>query len=63
MDKNSLDDIETVSVLVQFKNGDAHQVLTSKEMKHLMLRMLIDPDTNTLMLSEAIEPVQFIIKK
>lgn len=60
--KDTIDDIETVAVLVQFKNGDAHQVLASKEMKKVMLHMLVS-EKGTLSLSEAIEPVQFKAKQ
>jgi hypothetical protein len=57
----SFDEIETIVILVQLKNGSAHQVLTSKENK-VALRMIAIQD-ESLKLDKEIMPVVFTIKK
>jgi hypothetical protein len=52
---------ETIVILVQLKNGSAHQVLTSKENK-VALRMIAIQD-ESLKLDKEIMPVVFTIKK
>jgi hypothetical protein len=56
----SFDEIETIVILVQLKNGSAHQVLTSKENK-VALRMIAIQD-ESLKLDKEIMPVVFTIK-
>jgi hypothetical protein len=58
----SFDEIETIVILVQLKNGSAHQVLTSKENKEVALRIIAAED-GTLKLDQEIMPVVFEIKK
>jgi hypothetical protein len=57
----SFDEIETIVILVQLKNGSAHQVLTSKENKEVALRIAIQDES--LKLDKEIMPVVFTIKK
>jgi hypothetical protein len=58
----SFDEIETIVILVQLKNGSAHQVLTSKENKEVALRMIAIQD-ESLKLDKEIMPVVFTTKK
>jgi len=55
------DDIEHVAILVQLKNGEAHQVLSTPENKQIMLSLLAKMDDG-LKLSKEIESVTFKIK-
>lgn len=54
-----LSDIKIVAILVEMENGNAHQVLTSKENKDILIRLLANMDGGTLRLSEEIMPVKF----
>lgn len=56
------DDIKTVVIIVEFNNGNAHQVLTTKENKKILIGLLATMD-NGLKLSETLEPVTFTIAK
>jgi hypothetical protein len=51
----SFDEIETIVILVQLKNGSAHQVLTSKENKEGMIAI----QDESLKLDKEIMPVVF----
>ena len=53
-----LDDIELIAIMVQLKNGEAHQVLAKKEDKYLAL-MLLGQMGGGLKLSNEIEPMTF----
>lgn len=52
-----IDDIKTILICVEFKNGNAHQVLSTHEHKKLMLSILSGMDDG-LKVSEEIEPFQ-----
>ena len=52
------DDIEKVVIIVEFNNGNAHQVLTTKENKKILIGLLATMD-NGLKLSGTLEPVAF----
>lgn len=56
----TIDDIETIAILVQIK-GNSHQVLTTKENKEVLLRMLSSLDGG-LKLDTALAPVEFVKK-
>jgi len=49
-------DIKTVLILVEFENGNAHQVLATKEHKKIMIDLLATM-SGGLKLSEEIEPL------
>lgn len=50
--------ITTIAILVELDNGNAHQVLASKEMKEIILNFLTQED-GKLRLSDRIEPITF----
>jgi len=54
----NLEDIEAVVMIVQFKDGSAHQVLTTKENKQFAVQMIASSD-GKLTLDKAIAPVIF----
>lgn len=56
-----IDDIELVAIIVQFKDGNAHQVLASNENKQIYLRMLATME-GSLKLTKEILPVEFTLK-
>jgi hypothetical protein len=39
-----IEDIESILIIVQFKDGNAHQVLTSKENKEVAIHMIAAAD-------------------
>lgn len=49
--------INKILVLVELENGDAHQVLASKEQKEICVRLLKSED-GVLRLSEKIKPIR-----
>ena len=53
-----LNDIELIAIIVQLKNGEAHQVLAKKGDKYLAL-MLLGQMGDGLKLSNEIEPMTF----
>jgi hypothetical protein len=55
----SFEDFEKIVIVVQLKNGCAHQVLSTSDNKIILLKMLSKMD-GTLNLSKEIEP--FILK-
>lgn len=57
-----LNDIECIVILVQLKNGNAHQVLTTKENKEIALNIIAASD-GKLCLDEELEPITFKTKK
>ena len=54
----TMDDIEKIVVIVQLKNGSAHQVLTTKENKRIALQIINLAD-NGLKLDKEIMPMTF----
>lgn len=56
-----MSDIETVLIIVQFKNGSAHQVLTTKENKEIAVQMIALAD-NGLKLDKELMPVELETK-
>ncbi len=57
----SIDDIDLIAVIIQFKDGNAHQVLASKENKEIMLRLLAHSE-GSLKLDKELMPVRFEYK-
>lgn len=55
--------IKTIAVLVELENGNAHQLLATKEQKITALHFLKNEETGYLQLSEEIEPIEFKSKK
>jgi len=53
-----IEDIEVIVMIVQFKDGSAHQVLTTKENKKFALQMIASAD-GKLTLDKALAPVIF----
>lgn len=51
-------DFKTIAILVELEDGSAHQVLATKENKHLVIDMLSTMEGG-LKISERIEPVTF----
>lgn len=62
MSEITYEDVNTIAIFIQLKNGNAHQVLASKENKHLALTLLAKLESG-LKLTTEIEPVQFKLKK
>lgn len=56
------DDIEMVVIIVQFKDGSAHQVLTTKENKEIAVQMIALADQG-LKLDKELMPMTFEFKK
>lgn len=54
-------EINRIVVLVEFKDGSVHQVLTTKEKKELMIGMLTN-DKGALQVTAEIEPFEFQFK-
>lgn len=54
--EKTIDDIETVLIIVQFKDGSAHQVLTTKEHKEIAVRIIAQAD-NGLKLDKELAPM------
>jgi len=57
----NLNDIETVVIIVQFKDGSAHQVLTTKENKQIAVSLIAEMD-GRLVLDKELLPVTFEYK-
>ena len=55
-------DIKTILILVEFEDGNAHQVLSTKEHKKMAIDFIATLD-GTLKLSDEIEPLTLEIKK
>ena len=55
------EDIETVVIIVAFKDGSAHQVLSTKENKSLALNLLTRLD-GKLSLDKELHPIEFKTK-
>ena len=53
-----IDDIEVIVMIVQFKDGSAHQFLTSKENKKIALQIIASAD-GKLTLDKELAPVIF----
>lgn len=51
-----IEDIEIIFLAVQLKDGSAHQVLTSKQNKEILLQVLAGMDGN-IKLDKEIEPI------
>lgn len=58
-----LEDIDTIVILVQLKNGNAHQVLTTKENKKIALQIITASDGGKLALDKELMPITFETKK
>jgi hypothetical protein len=56
--KMEIEDIEVIVMIVQFKDGSAHQVLTTKENKRIALNIVASAD-GKLTLDKALAPVIF----
>lgn len=56
------EEIESIAVLIQLKNGSAHQVLSTDEAKRIALLTLVRAGSGTLQVSNEIEPVTFTPK-
>jgi hypothetical protein len=52
------DDIETIAILVQTKEGAAHQVFANKELKEIFLRLLVG-ENGDLNISKELKPITF----
>lgn len=57
-----LNDIEVIVILVQLKNGNAHQVLTTKENKEIALQIIAAND-GKLSLDKELAPITFKTKE
>jgi hypothetical protein len=53
--------IKKILVLAEFENGDAHQVLASKEQKEICVHLLKSED-GVLRLSKKIKPIRLELK-
>lgn len=58
-----MEQIEKILVLVELKNGNVHQVLTSKDRKTIALKMMESEKHGKIMLSEEIEPIELQFKE
>jgi len=56
-----IEDIEVIVMIVQFKDGSAHQVLTTKENKRVALQIIANAD-GKLTLDKELAPVIFEYK-
>lgn len=56
-----IDDITTIAIIVEI-NGNAHQIMSTKENKALMLNMLARMDGG-LKLSTEMEPIEFVYRE
>ena len=54
----NLTDISKIVILVELKNGNAHQVLTSKENKEFALQLIATAD-GKLSLDKELAPIEF----
>lgn len=54
--QQTTDDIETILIIVQFKDGSAHQVLTTKENKKIAVQMIALADQG-LKLDKELAPI------
>ena len=54
----NLTDISQIVILVELKNGNAYQVLTSKENKEIALQIIATAD-GALRLDKELEPIEF----
>ena len=54
----NLTDISKIVILVELKNRNAHQVLTSKENKEFALQLIATAD-GKLSLDKELEPIEF----
>ena len=57
----NIEDIEVIVVIVQFKNGSAHQVLTTKENKKIALQLIANAD-GKLSVDKELMPIEFVCK-
>ncbi|MFM9825332.1 hypothetical protein [Flavobacterium sp.] len=57
-----IEDIEVIVMIVQFKDGSAHQVLTTKENKKIALQIIASAD-GKLTLDKELAPVIFEYKE
>ena len=51
-------DINKIVILIELKKGNIHQVLTSRENKEIVLRIIASAD-NGLKVDKELEPIEF----